>query len=290
MPDVAIPDTPTPATPRTLLCVDDEPAILNALRRLLRKEPYRILTAGSGEEGLAVLEREVVQVVLSDYRMPGMVGTAFLREVRRRHPDTVRVVLSGFADAHAVVEAINEGEVYRFMPKPWDEDELRLSVRQCFERYQLVAENERLLRQVRVHNEVLQQMNEGLERTVAERTRSLQLSQEILEKLPLPVFGVSADGMIALVNGAVGGLLPPGFPLPFGLPAAVFFPPEVNEAIDKVLTEHTTLTLPECTLFDHTAVLHVKALHDGPRVRGCLLVLETIRHDEPSYRPDLAAY
>lgn len=274
----------------TLLCVDDEPSILNALRRVLRKEPYRLLTASCGEEGLEVLAREPVQVVVSDYRMPGMLGNVFLAAVREHHPDTVRVVLSGYADAHVIVEAINEGEVYRFLPKPWDEDELRVVIRQCFERYHLLTENERLLRQVRVHNEVLQQMNENLERTVAERTRSLQFSQEILEKLPLPVFGVSADGMIALVNGAVAGLLPAGTPLPFGMPADLFFPPEVNAVIQQAFQENTSLTLPDCTLFNHTAALHVKILQDGAQVRGCILVLETIRHDEPSYRTDLTAY
>lgn len=275
----------------TLLCVDDEPSILSALRRLLRKEHYHILTAGSGEEGLAVLEHEPVQVVVSDYRMPGMVGTAFLREVRKRHPDTVRVVLSGYADAHVIVEAINVGEVYRFMPKPWEENDLRVMVRQCFERHHLIAENTRLLEQIRLHNDTLQEMNTTLERTVEERTRSLRLSQEILEQLPFPVFGVSADGMIALANTAVSYLLPPGFPMPFGLPADLFFPPEIVAAILESVQTCSSLTLTDCTLFDHKSVLHVKPLQDGGRVRGCLLVQEMIpQHHDPSYRPDLAAY
>jgi DNA-binding NtrC family response regulator len=103
---------------QTLLCVDDERPILNALKRLLRKEGYRLLTAEDGPEALDVLDREPVQVVISDYRMPGMSGTALLREVKSRHPETVRVVLSGYADAHVVVESINIGEIYRFLPKP----------------------------------------------------------------------------------------------------------------------------------------------------------------------------
>lgn len=284
-----MPDTTDTPKRDTLLCVDDEPSILSALRRLLRKEDYRILTAGSGEEGLAVLAREDVQVVVSDYRMPGMVGTVFLREVRQRHPDTVRVVLSGYADAHVIVEAINEGEVYRFMPKPWDEHELRAMIRQCFERYHLIAENARLLRQVSAQNEALAQLNENLERTVAERTRSLQLSQDILEKLPFPVFGVSADGMIALANAAAHHLLPEGFPMPFGLPTALFFPPEVADAIDRSIQTNASVTLAGCTLFDHTAALHVKPLQDGERVRGCILVQELFFHDEPSHRTDLTA-
>lgn len=281
--------THAPPHPKTLLCVDDEPPILSSLRRMLRKEDYRILAAGSGEEGLAVLEHEPVQVVVSDYRMPGMLGTAFLRAVRQRHPRTVRVVLSGYADAHVIVDAINEGEIYRFLPKPWDEDDVKVTIRQCFERYDLLAENERLLQQVRVHNDMLQQMNDNLERVVTERTRSLQLAQDILEKLPMPVFGVSADGMIVLANVAVAHLLPDGMPLPFGLPVQLFFPPSVIEALDTALARKSSTTLPACTLFDRTAPLHVRVLQDGGQVRGCIVVLETIYHDEPSYSTDLAA-
>lgn len=258
----------------TLLCVDDERGILNSLRRLLRKEDYRILTAGSGPEALAVLEDEPVQVVLSDYRMPGMTGTALLGEVRHRHPDTVRVVLSGFADAHMIVASINEGEVYRFLSKPWNDDELKATIRQCFEHYHLRLDNERLLRQVHLQNDVLRQMNDDLERTVTARTRSLQLSQEVLEKLPVPVFGISSDGMVVLVNAATAAVLPDDVPVPLGLPMEMALPPEMTEAVRRCLTTREPLTLTPSNAFGGAYRASLRPLYSGQETRGCLLALE----------------
>ena len=106
-----------------ILCVDDEPNVLRALERMFLDEEYEILTAPSALEGLQALERiQPVQIVVSDYRMPAMNGVDFLREVCRRWPDTVRIVLSGYADTAAVVAAINDGEIYKFIPKPWNDD------------------------------------------------------------------------------------------------------------------------------------------------------------------------
>jgi diguanylate cyclase (GGDEF)-like protein len=120
------------ARPRTLLLVDDEPHVLTALRRVLRREGYRIFTADSALAGLEILAREEVQVVLSDQRMPGMSGTEFLDRARRMHPDTVRLILSGYADLQSVTEAVNRGAVFRFLHKPWDEALLRQSLREAF--------------------------------------------------------------------------------------------------------------------------------------------------------------
>ena len=113
----------------SVLCVDDEPSILSALRRVLRAEGCRILTAGSGAEALALLEAEPVDVVVSDMRMPVMDGARLLAEVRARWPGTARVLLTGYADMDATILAINEGQIYRYIHKPWDETELRLTVR-----------------------------------------------------------------------------------------------------------------------------------------------------------------
>src|SRR3989304_9897072 len=100
-----------------VLLVDDEENILNALNRTLRKEQYRILIAKSGLEGLTHVEREKVTIVLSAHRMPGMEGVEFLSEVRKKSPDTIRLMLTGYADIRAVMNAINQGEVYRFITK-----------------------------------------------------------------------------------------------------------------------------------------------------------------------------
>ena len=128
-----------------LLCVDDERNVLRALERIFMDDDYEILTAISGEEGLAVLaENDDVQVVVSDFRMPGMNGVEFLRQVCEKYPETVRIVLSGYADTGAVVSAINEGQIYKFVSKPWSDEELRQTVAKAVEAFSLHRENRAL--------------------------------------------------------------------------------------------------------------------------------------------------
>lgn len=116
----------------TVLLVDDEPNILSALRRVLRRDGYEILTAQSGEEALEIMAHHRVMVILSDQRMPNMTGTEFLSRVKVLHPRTVRIILSGYADLDSITEAINKGEIYKFRTKPWDDEELRNDVREAF--------------------------------------------------------------------------------------------------------------------------------------------------------------
>jgi two-component system, probable response regulator PhcQ len=119
------------ARPITLLIVDDEPAILKALQRIVRDEGYRVLTALDGEAALRLVASESVDVVLSDMDMPGMSGLDLMVRLRRNHPAAVRLLLTGRGTLAAAVGAINDGEVYRFMTKPWDIDELREVLRQA---------------------------------------------------------------------------------------------------------------------------------------------------------------
>jgi DNA-binding NtrC family response regulator len=129
---------------RTLLIVDDEEGVRRALTRTLRADGYRLLTASSGEEGLKVLESESVQMVLSDHRMGALSGMQLLRQVHQRWPEVLRVLLTGHADLDMALEAINLGELYRFLTKPWEDLELRQAVRLGFERLELDLENQRL--------------------------------------------------------------------------------------------------------------------------------------------------
>jgi len=148
-----------------ILLVDDEINVLRALKRTFLDEEYEVLTAPSGSEGLSIL-RDVspVQVVVSDYRMPQMNGVDFLREVRRRWPDTVRIVLSGYADTAVVISAINEGEIYKFIAKPWNDDELRIAIINALERYSLNKKNIELTEALSAKIEELKQANATLER------------------------------------------------------------------------------------------------------------------------------
>jgi len=121
-----------PAELPTLLLVDDEENILNALTRMLRRDGYKVLTAMGAEEALDILGRNDVQVVISDQRMPGTSGTELLSKVKEMYPDTVRMVLSGYTDLAAVTEAINRGAIYKFLTKPWNDEELRIQIRDAF--------------------------------------------------------------------------------------------------------------------------------------------------------------
>ena len=168
--------------PATLLFVDDEPGILSALRRLFRPHGYRILIAESGEQGLAILEENEVDLVISDMRMPVMDGAAFLKQVRQRWPDITRILLTGYADITSTVSAINEGEIYRYIAKPWDDNEIITIVREAIERRRLQSENIRLTELTRTQNEELKSLNASLEQKVAERTAELQKALSQVEK------------------------------------------------------------------------------------------------------------
>ena len=167
----------TDAAPQTatLLFVDDEPAILSALRRLFRPLGHRILLAESGAAALQMLEHETVDLVLSDMRMPGMDGAQLLQSVCQRWPDTARLLLTGYADIGSTIAAINHGEIQRYVAKPWDDQELLLAVREGLERSRLRQENRRLLALTQAHNE-------QLERRVASRTAELSQVNGMLEQ------------------------------------------------------------------------------------------------------------
>lgn len=135
-----------------LLIVDDEPEVLSSLRSLFRRE-YKVLTAERGEQALDILRTGVeVHVVITDQRMPGMTGVELLSRVREEFPDVIRLMMTGYADVNSVVNAVNEGSVYRYIGKPWDPDELAVVVRHAFERYRLVGERRVLLRELEEAN------------------------------------------------------------------------------------------------------------------------------------------
>ena len=157
----------------TVLFVDDEVNILKALQRLLRHEGWTVLTASRGEEALHLLEQHETQVVVSDQRMPEMSGVELLSAVRERHPNLVRMMLTGYTEMNVAVDAINHCEIYRLITKPWNDDELKATLRQAFDHYALKNEIKRLNQVTREQNLRLQDMNKNLEGKVRERTKQL---------------------------------------------------------------------------------------------------------------------
>ena len=129
--------------------------------------------ANDASEALELLDRHPTQVVVTDQRMPEMSGVDFLAQVRDRHPDIVRMMLTGYTEMNVAVDAINRGEIYRLITKPWNDDELRATLRQAFDHADLKNEIKRLNQVTREQNFKLQDMNRNLEVKVRERTKQL---------------------------------------------------------------------------------------------------------------------
>ncbi len=165
----------------TLLFVDDESNILSALKRLFRPLGYKIITTLNGLEGLLVLEQQPVDLVISDMRMPEMDGAAFLEQVAARWPDTVRILLTGYADLTSTIKAVNAGQIYRYISKPWEDNDITLTVKRALEQKNLEAERNHLQALTEKQNEELKTLNSSLEDKVRARTGELQQTVSFLE-------------------------------------------------------------------------------------------------------------
>ncbi|WP_175518388.1 EAL domain-containing protein [Paracidovorax wautersii] len=270
---------------RTLLLVDDEPNIVSALRRLFRREGYRIATAGSGAEGLQRMAEYEVDVVLSDQRMPGMTGVEFLRRAKELYPDTVRMVLSGYTELQSITDAVNEGAIYRFLTKPWDDERLLVHVQEAFAHKEMADENKRLASEVITASEALAAANERLERVLGSQQQQIDQEsaradavRDMVEQLPVPLLGIDPDGTIVLANQEAQRTLGLATPL-------------LGEAAAAVLQQDIPLPdagLPAGLPDAKAPPLHWQGAHWSMKVRALgdaaprgLLVVLTQRHRPP---------
>jgi FixJ family two-component response regulator len=198
-----------------ILFVDDEERVLNALRRHFLDEDYELHTAISAREGLRILEQTPVEVVVSDFRMPEMNGGEFLREVSHRWPDTVRIVLSGYADISAVISAINDGAIFKFVSKPWQEHELKDAILEALDKHRSTARmrelaeqalfaGERLLEYDREQNDAIRHRNLELELLI----ESLSVIRDGFMSAPVPILIISDGGEPIHINPAAEVLFP----------------------------------------------------------------------------------
>jgi len=179
---------------RPLLVVDDEINILQSLYDLFRLD-YTVHTARSGEEAMRIIDENEIHVVMTDQRMPGMTGTEFLAQLKEYKPDIIRLGFTGYADVRAVIDAINEGNVYRYISKPWDPEELKSIIAQAMEQYQLLTDRKRLMNDLKAANESLQRANEELQKA-NERLQELDRLKSVFidiasHELRTPVFVIS---------------------------------------------------------------------------------------------------
>ena len=268
---------------RTLLLVDDEENILRSLGRLLRRDGYNILTANSGHEGMEVLKENDVSVIISDQRMPQMTGVEFLSKVKDVYPGTVRIVLSGYTDLKSVTDAINQGAIYRFLTKPWDDALLRANIEEAFQYHDLQDENIRLTRELKQANGELSTLNQELEKRVEKKThevilnmRAAQISQEVLENLPVAVLGIGDDGIIAVANQLAHRLLGDEGEYLVGRPSGEVLPEILNEvlqyAIADGVSEYKSITLNKETSVE----VCCSQLGCADHIQGSILVMRPL--------------
>jgi signal transduction histidine kinase len=158
-----------------LLIIDDEIEITKSISRQFRKK-YNVFSATSAKEGMAIMEKEHIQVILSDQRMPEMTGVDFFSIIKDKYPDALKLLLTGYSDIEAVIGAINEGQVFRYVTKPWNPEELESIVKEAFEKYELITNNRRLML-------TLQHSNVRLEEKVKIRTSELEMLNSRLSDL-----------------------------------------------------------------------------------------------------------
>lgn len=169
----------------SVLFVDDEESILKALFRLFRKSGFHVLTAVGGFEALSLLEKKehTIALIVSDQKMPGMNGAAFLEKARTICPDAIRFLLTGYSEMDAIVAAVNKGEIHRYLTKPWNDDDLVLQVKWGIEQYALIRENRDLLALTRKQNKQLYDFARNMEKKVEERAREISEKNKSLEYL-----------------------------------------------------------------------------------------------------------
>jgi DNA-binding NtrC family response regulator len=143
---------------RTILLVDDEEKILKAIQRTLRNEEYTIFSAIGGEEGLKLLEMRDFDLVVSDQHMPCMDGVTFLKKVKVEQPQTLTIMLTGAKEINVAMEAINEAGVYKFILKPWDDDDLRVTIRRALESLDVIRERDALRERVKSRDTLLKNL------------------------------------------------------------------------------------------------------------------------------------
>jgi putative two-component system response regulator len=158
-----------------ILCVDDELTITSSLRRVFRNAGYEIHTASNGHAGLDKINSAVkpYSLIISDQKMPGMTGIDFLERARQITPNTIRILLTGYSEIDAIIDAINKGGIHRYLTKPWDEEDILLQVRQSLKQYELIIENQHLFALTKKQNNELNELNNNLGKIVERKTKEL---------------------------------------------------------------------------------------------------------------------
>ena len=265
--------------PVKVLLVDDEENILASLRRLMLDEEFEVLTANSGREGLALLETETdIGLIISDQRMPAMTGVEFLMQARQLAPEALRILLTGYADINATIDAINKGGASRYITKPWNDEDLLQTVRDAVQKYLLIQENRRLAQVVNRQNEELKEWNSRLKERVLGQTAQIRKQNEGLNVLNTKLKSnyqnviVAFSGLLELRDRTARSHSRNVRDLAVGAARALDLPEEEVESIDvgALLHDIGEIGIPEAVLgkpVDHMSQEELTLYRQHP-VRG----------------------
>lgn len=225
----------------SLLLVDDEENITRSIKRLCRPLGYEIRTASSAAQAIAMMEEDPAQVVLSDQLMPEMTGSEMFSRLRISHPNSVRVLLTGYTSLEGLTSAVNKGRVFKILFKPWEDEHLITTLLEAFEYFNIIELNRKLTHELHELNAHLEERVEQKARELNLHIRHLQVSQSLFELFPEAAIGISNDGIIIQANRKARELFDPQ-PL-VGMSAENVFPQALQSLINSPKDDCFTVPL-----------------------------------------------
>lgn len=183
-----------------VLFIDDEKEILTSITRQLRKTKFIVSTSISGKDALERLKQETYPIIVSDERMPDISGLELMKKIKKLYPESIRIILSGYADSQTIIDAINQGEIFRFIAKPWSYDSLIENLTQSENRWNINQSNKHFM-------EKILEENIRLKRRLSYRESKLDLNSEILDEVPSPLIVIGKDNRVEVFNSKLGQLL-----------------------------------------------------------------------------------
>ncbi|MBI4243590.1 MAG: response regulator [Planctomycetes bacterium] len=261
-----------------VLLVDDEKHVLNSLKRLLESKPYNLLVANTCNNALYTLCKKEIKVIIADYKMPDMSGIEFLQRVKQTNPESVRLILSGFADIDVILEAVNKQEIYRFIQKPWNDIEIDLIITQAIAHYNTIKQNRELSTNIKLHNRSLEQTNKKLITLLSVKSKSLHMHEKVLLHLPYPVVYINNDLKIIFYNKSLE-LLYPKLPKPLNdSHVTTILPYDVVPTLERTIQNFNEVNYAQCKILNKEFFLKMIPMvtNQLARTPGCAVIFEQI--------------
>lgn len=256
----------------TILLVDDETSILRSLKRMLRQEPYIVKTANTPNKAIDMARNDNFHVIISDYRMPGMNGVDMFLEINKQSPDSVKIILSGYADMSIITDALNQEYIDKYILKPWNENSLKREITNSIDHCRLVQTNKQLHEKVLNQNKELLKINEHLEDLVRQRTtklevqnKALRTSQNILNNIPIPVLGIDMDFLVVMTNELANKKFPDI------IPGQTMLIEEIRNMVKESISKNQEVKKILPKLIKDFPTIHAAPLKTIDRRKGCII-------------------